>query len=346
MKTQWATLLLVLVTSMAWGQPGGLTNAEISDRESVSDPAKMMREVEGDWLAFSIPVMEGTRQPCCWQGKWNSSQHALQEVGCHLGRQMQSYGSHSGSPLADKVIVYMEIGDGQVNALRVLGEQCPVDGGGVRVTWIGQVDEKAGLDWLEKLAHTSDTEAVAGTALYALSMHEGREATERLTAMALQTDGELQSEAIFWLGEGRGAGGLEALKQLLADLPRGDARREINFALSLNGTDEAIELLSDISRDDTDREQRANALFWLASEFPERATELLMQAIEHERDEGVLEQAVFAVSQLPDETATPLLLELATDPTRSREIRRQALFWLANSDDDEAIAALVQLLSQ
>jgi HEAT repeat protein len=71
-----------------------------------------------------------------------------------------------------------------------------------------------------------------------------------------------------------------------------------------------------------------------------------MQAIEYEQDEDVLGQAVFAVSQLPDEAATQLLLELAMDPSRSREIRRQALFWLANSDDDEAIVALVKLLSQ
>jgi hypothetical protein len=346
MKREWAALALVLVTSLACGQPGGLTNAEIKDRESVSDPVKVMREAEGGWLAFSMPVLEGTRQPCCWQGKWSSSQPASQELGCYLDRQMQSYGSHSDSPLAENVIVYMEIGDGQVRTLRVLGEKCPVKGGGDRVTWIGQVGEKAGLDWLEQLSHTSAVEAVAGTALYALSVHQSDKATDRLTVMALQTDGELQNEAVFWLGESRGANGLEALEQLLAELPRGDVRREINFALSLNGTDEAIELLSDISRHDTDPEQRANALFWLASEFPGQAPGLLMQAIEHEQDEDVLEQAVFAVSQLPDHTATALLLELATDPSRSREVRRQALFWLANSDDDEAIAALVKLLSQ
>lgn len=346
MKHIWVVVALVLMSSPSWGQAGGLTNAETSDRESVSDPVKVMREAEGGWLAFSMPVLEGTRQPCCWQGNWNSSQHALQEVGCYLGRQMQSYGSHSGSPLAENVIAYMEIEDGRVRSLRVLGEQCPVDGGGARVTWIGQVDEKAGLDWFEQLARTSDTEAVAGTALYALSLHQSNKATERLTSMALQTDGELQGEAVFWLGEGRGAEGFEALEQLLAELPRGDVRREINFALSLNGTDEAAERLSEISRNDGDPEQRAGALFWLASEFPEQASSLVMQAIEHEQDEDVLEQAVFAVSQLPDETATPLLLELATDPSRSREVRRQALFWLANSDDDEAIAALVKLLSQ
>ena len=346
MKRTWAALVLVLISHSCWGQASGLTNAEMSERESVSDPAKVMGEAEGGWLAFNIPVLQGTRQPCCWQGKWNSSPAASQEVGCYLGRQIQSYGSHSGSPLAENVIVYVKIEDGQVHALSALGEQCPVDGGGARVTWIGRVDEKAGLDWLDNLARTPDTEAAAGMALYALSMHASDKATERLTAMALQADGEVQNEAVFWLGEGRGTDGLEALKQLLAELPRGDARREINFALSLNGTDEAIELLSIISRDDTDPEQRANALFWLASEFPEQAPALLLQAIEHEQDEDVLEQAVFAVSQLPDETATPLLLELARDPSRSREIRRQALFWLANSDDDEAVAALVKLLSQ
>jgi hypothetical protein len=39
-------------------------------------------------------------------------------------------------------------------------------------------------------------------------------------------------------------------------------------------------------------------------------------------------------------------MELATNTQTPREVRRQALFWLANSDDDKTVAALADLLSR
>jgi hypothetical protein len=36
----------------------------------------------------------------------------------------------------------------------------------------------------------------------------------------------------------------------------------------------------------------------------------------------------------------------AQDPDQPREIRRQAMFWLAHSDDDEGLAALEELLTR
>jgi len=39
-------------------------------------------------------------------------------------------------------------------------------------------------------------------------------------------------------------------------------------------------------------------------------------------------------------------MDLARDKQVSRVVRRQALFWLAQSDNDETVAALAQLLSE
>jgi HEAT repeat protein len=44
--------------------------------------------------------------------------------------------------------------------------------------------------------------------------------------------------------------------------------------------------------------------------------------------------------------STPLLLELAQDAQQSKAVRRQALFWLAHSDDEQALAALEALLTR
>lgn len=342
MKTKWLGVALVVIAGHAWAQVGELYDADVTDKTSITDPARVMKAAEGQWLAFNLPVLEGTRSPCCWKGKWNRTG----DVGCSLERGHQSYGTRSDSALADNVIVYSEIRDGRVHSLRVVGEQCPVEGNGAQVTWIGSVNNAAGLDWLEAVARSDTRDSAGGSALFAFAMHRSVDAGKRLYTLALETDGDLSGEAIFWLGESRGEEGFKLLKRLLAELPRGDRRREINFALSQNNTPEAAELLFEISTSDTDPEQRGNAMFWLAEEYPQRAQPWLLEVIDTERDEDVLEQAVFAISQLPGDNGSQMLLDLARNNQTPRRVRRQALFWLAQSDDDKTVAALTELLTR
>jgi HEAT repeat protein len=243
-----------------------------------------------------------------------------------------------------EVITYARVSEGIVKTLRVMGEACPVDGAGAEVMWIGSTDAEASLNWLESVARNGRRDA-RDSALYITALHESPQATQILHEIAMDTDSELSEEAIFWLGEARGDEGVKALEALLDELPKGDTRRHINFALAQNGTTEALARLVEISRNDPDPEQRGNALFWMAEEHPEQAAELLKVVLADENNEEVLNQAIFAVSQLPGSQGTQMLLELAQSPDQPREIRRLALFWLANSDDDEALAALEALLT-
>lgn len=342
MKTKWLSLTLLMLSSYSWAQVGGLFNAEVSGDTTVSNPAKVMKAAEGQWLAFSLPALAGTRSPCCWQGKWNGTG----EAGCSLQTSHQSYGTRSDSPLAENVIVFSQLRDGQVQSIRVVGESCPVDAGGARVTWIGSVDETEGLDWLEAVARLDQDDSVGGSILFALALHRSPEAGHRLYSLARNVEADLSEEAIFWLGESRGEQGFRLLKKLLAELPEGDERRAINFALAQNNTDEAAALLFEISKSDSDSEQRGEAMFWLAEGYPQKAQGWLFEVLETEQDEDVLEHAVFAVSQLPDGAGDKALLELAQNTKASRAVRRQAIFWLAQSDDDSSVAALTELLTR
>ena len=221
MKTKWMSLALVILSSNIWAQTGELFNAEVTEKTSVTHPAKAMKAVEGQWLAFSIPVQSGTHSPCCWKGKWHgkrSSQWNDKNTAvCSLESKHQSYGTRSDSELTENVIVFGQVSGGKVHDLRVVGESCPIDGDGAQVTWIGSVDETAGLDWLETVARSDKDDTAGGSALYALALHRSREADQRLYSLAKETGSDLSEQAIFWLGENRGEQGFKKLKQLLAD---------------------------------------------------------------------------------------------------------------------------------
>ena len=339
---QLTILLAFMLSSCAHAQPQALSNTGTIDTVIGTDPAKAVANGGDGWYAFSFPAIEGTRSPCCWKGNWNSGN----EAGCSLAKDHHSYGTRSDSPLESTIIAYTRVSNGEVSAMKVIGEQCPMDAAGQPVNWMPGADTAATLDWLESLAREGKEDRVGHSALWALSLHASEKAGYRLYALATDEHSERSAEAIFWLGEARGHAGFELLEDLLDELPAGETRRQINFALSQNDSQEAAVLLGDIARNDRDPEQRADALFWLAQEYPETAEVLIREVIENETDSEALEKAVFAISQLPSGTSGPMLLELAGDPDAPRAARRQALFWLAHSDDDQAVSELAELLSR
>ena len=57
----------------------------------------------------------------------------------------------------------------------------------------------------------------------------------------------------------------------------------------------------------------------------------------------VKRQAVFALSQLPQEQAVPRLIDVARN-NRSPDVRKQAMFWLGQSQDPRALAFFEEVL--
>lgn len=82
------------------------------------------------------------------------------------------------------------------------------------------------------------------------------------------------------------------------------------------------------------RAVRSSALFWLGQEAADAvAGELTGVALREDEDQEVRNAAVFALSQRPADEAVPALMEVARTADHA-ETRRQAMFWLAQVDDD------------
>ena len=92
------------------------------------------------------------------------------------------------------------------------------------------------------------------------------------------------------------------------------------------------------------RETRNQAVFWLGQAAGEAATRGLDSlATDARADRDIRKQAVFALSQRPPNEGVPILIRLArTD--RDPEIRRDALFWLGQSNDPRALDLFEELL--
>jgi HEAT repeat protein len=101
----------------------------------------------------------------------------------------------------------------------------------------------------------------------------------------------------------------------------------------VDGVDPAPRLL-DLARDRAlEADVRRSALFWVAQVASDRVGEHLAGIASAEaEDQEVRNAAVFALSQRPGAESVPALMELAQEAPHVRT-RRQALFWLAQSED-------------
>jgi HEAT repeat protein len=90
---------------------------------------------------------------------------------------------------------------------------------------------------------------------------------------------------------------------------------------------------------------RRAAIFWMGQAAAEAVTAGLVDlAEEANADREIREAAVFAISQRPTEEAVPTLIRLARTSNHA-SVRKQAIFWLGQSEDPRALRLIEEILS-
>jgi len=133
----------------------------------------------------------------------------------------------------------------------------------------------------------------------------------------------------------------------LARTAAGDVGAEALFPAMVADSVTVWPELLDMAKDRGLREgTRKGATFWLSQAAAEAATRGLAEIAEDAHgDRDIRMAAVFGLSQRPEDEGVPVLIRIATtngDP----EIRRQALFWLGQSEDPRAIELFEALLTK
>jgi HEAT repeat protein/uncharacterized low-complexity protein len=133
----------------------------------------------------------------------------------------------------------------------------------------------------------------------------------------------------------------------LANTERGDAAEDAIFPATIADSVEVWPDLLDLAKNERrPNDVREQAVFWVAQAAGEVvAGDLEEIAVDDETDRDVRESAVFALSQLEHESGVPALIRIVREHTDGH-IRRQAVFWLGQSEDPRALALFEELLTR
>lgn len=299
------------------------------------------------WSSWEVAAVDDAPAWCCWgsgraarDGSWTS---------CKLDSDQGGFGSRD-DETTDTVKIYARTTGGKVDRLRTLSATCPVEAA-TPIRDLGTVTQDDSARWLIDLAKQADPgtvkrQRIGDDVLAALAVHRGNLARDALAGMA-RNDARRQTrkQAVFWLAQVRGSEGADITSSVMFNDKDPDVREHAAFALGQSKSPRVAADLIKLGNTDQAGDVRAQAWFWLAQNGAPEAESAILAALKKDSDDDVRERAVFALSQLPDERSTRALIAAAEDRSLSREQRKRAVFWLAQSESDSAQAYLERVLT-
>jgi len=275
------------------------------------------------WVGYTVPTVPGHDRNC----DWNQGIQAPGPVHLEPSGQVQ---------------IMLRIQGNHITRIRPISGNCQLDAEGVPLRWLRDVRPAESVAFLATFV-SADEETRDG-AVAAIAMHADPAADEALERLAAAGQAEsVREKAVFWMGEARGARGYENLRRIVTGDGSEHIRDKAIFALSISKDPRAVDSMIAAAHNDSSAHVRAQALFWLAHKAGKKAAGAISGAIENDPDTEVKKKAVFALDQLPNGEGIPLLIQVAR-VNHNPAVRKQAMFWLGQSNDPRALAFFEEVL--
>lgn len=295
---------------------------------------------EDGWHTWQVRAVDAAPEMCCFSWRRGS----VTKKQCDLDGTNGGFSSSDDSLASgDDVQIFALMKAGVAMKIRLFSSTCPVSANSPIID-LGPIETDDSVEWLQR--RISGGADIRSNAIAAIAVHEGREARDALVDLARPgNDEDDREDAIFWIGLVRIDELGAELKRFVSDDNSPDIREHAAFSYSQSRATDVAEVLIQQGRNDGDPGVRSQAWFWLAQTEAAESEAAIRRALLDDTDEGVREEAVFALSQLPEDRAIKALATVLEDRQLGMDIREKALFWLAQTESEEAFEYIDQLLS-
>lgn len=210
------------------------------------------------------------------------------------------------------------------------------------IFWLSEEGGKPALDFFDDLIRSTDDREIQKQIIFAYGqMGEDGIARLRTVARSHQST-EIRKEAIFWIASESDQDVLPLLDELLQSTNDPELQKQILFAFSERGK-ESLPRLMDVARKHPNSEVRRDAVFWLAeaAEGDPRVLDFFAETLRSSGDLDMQKQILFALAEMGGD-AIPRLIEVAKNHPNPK-LRKEAVFWLGESDDERARKAILEI---
>ncbi len=209
--------------------------------------------------------------------------------------------------------------------------------------WLGGAENGQSLALLQNLFEKESSARDRDELVAAVGLHGNPAGVIPVLQQMLEEKNgrEIREDAVFWLGEQDHPQALEILLKTVRDESSEEISEEAVFAVSRMELPEATTALVELARQSSRPGIREEALFWLGQKASREATAALDE-IAYGDEEELQERAVFALSELPGGAGIPRLIAIAKTH-HNPAIRKKAIFWLSQSEDERAVDAIIEI---
>ncbi len=354
-------LAAILAATAARADNPSIVNGNVQQRAVTSGlsgefDALVKGQTSPVWIGYEAPAVNGDYEECC-NFDYGSTRFCGQ---CRLEDGSQGFNMTSDKRTthleAPDLVVMFRVENRAVEKVRVFSEDCELDAGGRSVYWLTGVNPAESVELLTSLVKGAGSrpepedgegrDHIADGAIAAIALHAAPEADAALRGFLAGDEPEkMRERAAFWMASARGRVGFETLKPLARADSDDRFREKLMFDFTLSKQPEAIDVLIDSAHHDPSPRVRGQAIFWLAQKAGKKAEGAITEAIERDPETEVKKKAVFALSQLPKDEGVPLLIGVARSNSNP-VVRKDAMFWLGQSNDPRALDFFEQVLGR
>jgi hypothetical protein len=265
-------------------------------------------------------------------------------------------GKTSGRPVVNleggfTLVVMLRAEHNRIERVQTSSDECVLNAGRTVFVWLTGVNPEESVEVLKQYAKdvdhpTKEGISLGSSAIGAIALHADGAADRALESLVVRNQPEnVRGAAAAWLGE-RGKPGFELLFKMAKDDPSENVRGQVATALGSSEEPEALDALIRMLREDSSVKVREQALSWLMQK-PEdgKANGAIAAAVENDPETNLKNQALSMLFQLPKEKSIPMLIDVARK-NRDHEIRRQAIMYLSQTGDPQAMAFFEKMLTQ
>lgn len=214
---------------------------------------------------------------------------------------------------------------------------------GQAVFWLSRVPGPETLAVLSDLVNGAAGTELKTRAVFAISQNGTPEALNLLRELAQDADAptEVRKQAIHWIGREDDRDVFPFLTELYARVANPELQRQVLFAASELDSADVTEWYFSIAEDESETlELRRQALFWARERL---SVDQLTSLYERFGDDRLRRHVIWLIAERGGAEALDKLFDVARNDPDPR-MRRQAVFWIGNSDDPRAEEFLLQLL--